>query len=278
MRQLNTLSRRGDNVVYWPIGPTNQTTGAALDQVALNAASPTGSAVIRLYNERKECRIAELVTRTRSAVAESGTVLEVPVISPFPFEVGDSVRILFDQGSDVQYTISTVTPGSDFNELTLNTGIFKAIVAGHPVRLVKKSASSVQYPVTVADVTPDQSDEIEYETDDLSLAKKSSTFVRFSTATEDGDTAENQASYCIITSTTAGATVSVGRRVRIQLGGPITQQEYGTVSAGSDAWGFAGTVPDTLVLPDHGLVGIEGEFACGAGLKYIEKWTVKVVE
>ncbi len=266
--------RRSDNLIRL-VGPTNASTGVSLD-------SASGAACIaNIYDERKECQLETLKTRIRSDAAVSAVALEIPVFSPVVLEAGDTIGITHDNGTVSTYSISSMTPGSDYDTITIGSGLTEEISAGHEIRLTKKGSAAVFYPIVANDIVPMADDTLEYESDALVLAIKTLLTVYRTTATEDGEPAANQESYLVFRNVTAGFVISTGKRIRTRLGGDITMSQYpaaGPTVAGTDTWGWEGTIPDTTVLGLGQKIRTDILFNGGAGLQLVESFVESVVE
>jgi hypothetical protein len=300
MSQRSKLKRRSDDLIRYQ-GPISAVDDVVLDQTYLTANG--GTAIMRVFDHKKDHVIAAALTRLNDAVLAGGDGWKIPHMAPTWIESGDTVEVFIDGGIDKgtrweRHVVTTVTAGTNqdtaatnFHTLAMATFVTEAMPAGTPLRLVTKAAGSTKIPVEVRefriDVQPLSSgDQIELD---------ATTAVEVLTMT--GGPAEIYASESgavswlafvgsvIVTGATAGA-ADAGSRIRRKIQTDITMSEYGdstskaTWTAFPNGGGFAATVPDTWSEVETGMVlELETNFNGGAaGLVDIRSLLADVVE
>ncbi len=270
-------------------GPVDRSTGAAV------SSSPT-SCVARIYDESKATRVAKVVTRLTEAVTASSTTISVPTIRSGTFrlvqEVNEVAEITYDDGVKRASTLSGTTELDGFDRVTASALSADAAI-GNTVEIDT-------YPIGVQmiPVDPDpkivDGDSVELHMDDGTLEVGTATEVVKAVITEDAtDTdaavrstlrAVNHDPVWTVRTTATTAAISAGARMRVKLGSDITMTSFGSFPtsnpvAGDTAWGFRGSISDTIGALKSGMkVRIEIEYNGGAGLKHVTSMLATVLE
>lgn len=270
-------------------GPVDRSTGAAV------SSSPT-SCVARIYDESKETRVAKVVTRLTEAVTAISTTISIPTIRNGTFrlvqEVNEVAEITYDDGVKRASTLSGTTELDGFDRVTASALSANAAI-GNPVEIET-------YPIGVQMIplAPDprivDGDSVELHMDNGTLEVGTATEVVKAVITEDAtDTdaavrstlrAANHAPVWTVRTTATIAAISAGARARVKLGSDITMTSFGSFPtsnpvAGDPAWGFRGTIIDTIGALKSGMkVRIEIDYNGGAGLKHVTSMLATVLE
>ena len=270
-------------------GPVDRSTGAAV------SSSPT-SCVARIYDESKATRVAKVVTRLTEAVTASSTTISVPTIRSGTFrlvqEVNEVAEITYDDGVKRASTLSGTTELDGFDRVTASPLSGDAAI-GNTVEIDT-------YPIGVQmiPVDPDpkivDGDSVELHMDNGTLEVGTATEVVTAVITEDAtDTdaavrstlrAVNHDPVWTVRTTATTAAISAGARMRVKLGSDITMTSFGSFPtsnpvAGDTAWGFRGSISDTIGALKSGMkVRIEIEYNGGAGLKHVTSMLATVLE
>lgn len=271
-----------DNMISFN-GPVNTSAGATVSE------TPT-SVKCYIYDEHKETRTCEFVTRLSTFSSVSDVGITVPKFDPQPFEVGDTVVLTQDDGSLHTTTVASIGTGDPkFDTITVNNGTAVAAAAGSKFVLKTKVLGMTKMVVPVG-VKLEVGDAVEILQDDLSDHPTTVSQVQKIVALEDAGsgtatTALNQDTFMCVT--LGGATtdaVTANSRMRRPVGSVIDLIKFGTFPTsnpipGDSSWGFRAVIPDTHPDLVVGMtVRIEVRFNGGAELMLIKSAICGVVE
>jgi hypothetical protein len=249
------IRRDADNLVRYP-GPIRESAGTVLDQASGAAC------VARVYDEQKECAVLAAETRLREAFSDGPTVT-IPHIVPQWIQAGDTMLMELDSGLWVNFTVDTVTPGTDENTPATNfdtlgitvtkpAGISAVAAIGNRLQLSSKgsSAADQQIPIQVKYNPPARLDEVTLWTTDPATPERDMVvdFIHTTYATEDGEIAVDQDEVQVLSiiGQSISNTLAIGGMIRTEIGADITMAEYGTPVAGAQDWGWEGTFADSM--------------------------------
>ena len=271
-------------------GPVDRATGAAV------SSSPV-SCTARIYDESKETRVAPFVTRLTEAVTGSSTTISVPTIRGGTYriiqEVNETALVTFDDGVKRSSTLSATTELDGFDRVTASA-LNQAAAVGNAVEILTYPAGVKMIPVE--DNTKIVSgDTVEIRMDSGAYWVQTVTEVANAVITEDATDIDasvrstlmaiNHDPISTIRSTDVSAlAVTAGTRVRVKLGSDIAMTSFGSFPTsnpveGDTAWGFRGTIPDTLSASPAGMrVRIEITYDGGAGLKHVTALLATLME
>ena len=285
---MNKLRINSDNFISLS-GPVRNDNGEAVSN------SPT-SVTARIYDERKENRIAPYKTRlSLEADSSSATEYFVPKTDPVVFLIGDKIRFISPLGvvsTEAGNTVASVnTANAGYNGLNFSGALsIGTLAAGSKVELrTYVTASTVLALASPARFSP--GDTLEIVGDDGVRFERDVGYVRRVAETEDTANvlataaSSPDANTVVSLSSATDRAVSSGNRVRCKLGADVSMSAFGTFPAAADnpvagdtSWGFRGQITDThtgLVVGQDVRIEIEH---IGDGFNVVDSIRAKVVE
>lgn len=230
--------------------------------VALDSAVEAATVTATLYDENAETTVATGITRLREDAAASATTLTVPMFTPVWIKGhatdGDGIEIDLDDGSVHTTSVAAYAAGSEgteFDTITLTTGIPTAAEQGRQIRIFQKNNGVDDFLVESAKGL-EASDTVEITAQDLTLNAATITqIIEIQSQEQDPDNVENvlvpapnqrPQTLVQLISTIAAVDLRQRARVRRRLGSDVTMTIYGTPRNPGDfsyTWGYRGVIP-----------------------------------